>query len=679
MSKHSKSGNSKPSKNHDHSPKHHHDHGHKHDDSHTPKTPVPASNHQPWANDDVYQVNSNSQLHILASGILGNDGDNDGDPLSIIEINGGAAGLGQIITLASGAKLKLNADGSFDYDPNGKFNAVPAGSNGTDSFTYKISDGKGGYADAVVSIKVAGIGAAPSAIGNETVQLDDDSLSGGNPGGVGDDLNTINLTGTLSHSYGADGAGTTLFLATGAPAGFTYTLYDGGRTIYVKQISTGLDVFKIVLTDAGSGAYKVTQMKPIDHPPGGDENNITFNVSYKVADLHGHSATGLLAVNVDDDTPTIADNCIVRLDDNSLSGGNPGGVGDDSNTVNLTGTLSHSYGADGPGTTLFTAWGAPAGFTYTVYDGGKTIYVKQISTGLNVFKIDLSDATCGDYRVTQLNPIDHPPGHDENNLCFDIRYEVRDHDGDSATGCLTVDVDDDTPVVGDSCIVRLDDDSLSGGNPGGIGDDPNTVNLTGTLSHSYGADGPGTTLFLGGGAPSGFTYTIFDGGKTIYVKQISTGLNVFKIDLSDATCGDYKVTQLNPIDHPPGHDENNLCFDIRYEVRDHDGDCATGCLTVDVDDDTPVVGDNCIVRLDDNSLSGGNPGGIGDDPNTVNLNGDPVAQLRRRRPRQHPLPRQRRSFRLHLLDLRRRQDDLRQADLDRPLRLQDRADRHNLR
>ena len=57
--------------------------------------------------------------------------------------------------------------------------------------------------------------------------------------------------------------------------------------------------------------------------------------------------------------------------------------------------------------------------------------------------------------------------------------------------------------------VLLDDDALTGGNPGGTGDDPDAVNETGTLAHSYGADGAGTTLLTTAGAvlPSGFTPT----------------------------------------------------------------------------------------------------------------------------------------------------------------------------
>ena len=45
------------------------------------------------------------------------------------------------------------------------------------------------------------------------------------------------------------------------------------------------------------------------------------------------------------------------------------------------------------------------------------------------------------------------------------------------------------PSVGSNALAQLDDDALTGGNAGGIGDDPNAVNVTGILSHDYGSDG----------------------------------------------------------------------------------------------------------------------------------------------------------------------------------------------
>ena len=56
------------------------------------------------------------------------------------------------------------------------------------------------------------------------------------------------------------------------------------------------------------------------------------------------------------------------------------------------------------------------------------------------------------------------------------------------------------PSIGSNALAQLDDDALTGGIAGGIGDDPNVVNTTGILVHDYGSDGAGTTLLTADGA-----------------------------------------------------------------------------------------------------------------------------------------------------------------------------------
>jgi predicted extracellular nuclease len=77
----------------------------------------------------------------------GADNDIDGPALSVSAVNGSAANVGQQITLASGAKLTLNSDGTYSYDPNGQFNALTDPASGavnnsaTDTFTYTLTGG----------------------------------------------------------------------------------------------------------------------------------------------------------------------------------------------------------------------------------------------------------------------------------------------------------------------------------------------------------------------------------------------------------------------------------------------------------------------------------------------------------------------------------------------------------
>ena len=196
--------------------------------------------------------------------------------------------------------------------------------------------------------------------------------------------------------------------------------------------------------------------------------------------------------------PSLGSNAWAQLDDDALIGGIEGGIGDDPNAVNVTGILSHDYGSDGPGTTLLTADAHSAGRLYGLCQ--RTGYGPYNPSGQHKPRRAaglLSNTTDGSYTVTQLNSVTHPAGGDENNLQFSINYVVTDGNGDRATGSFSIDVDDDTPTVSGNNLVQLDDDALAGGNPGGTGDDANAVNATGTLAHSYGADGAGTTLLSG--------------------------------------------------------------------------------------------------------------------------------------------------------------------------------------
>jgi hypothetical protein len=115
--------------------------------------------------DDAGAVDENAVLNgsVLADNGNGADSDFDGPlPLTIEEVNGVAGDVGTEITLPSGAKLKLNADGTYSYNPNGKFNTLTNPSSGetgavnisaTDSFTYKLAGGN----TATVTITVNGV------------------------------------------------------------------------------------------------------------------------------------------------------------------------------------------------------------------------------------------------------------------------------------------------------------------------------------------------------------------------------------------------------------------------------------------------------------------------------------------------------------------------------------------
>jgi len=84
----------------------------------------PTGNTPPVAVDDSYSTDQDTTLNIAAPGVLGNDSDADGDPMTAVLVDG-----------VSNGTLALNSNGSFDYTPN-------TGFSGSDSFTYQAQDDK---------------------------------------------------------------------------------------------------------------------------------------------------------------------------------------------------------------------------------------------------------------------------------------------------------------------------------------------------------------------------------------------------------------------------------------------------------------------------------------------------------------------------------------------------------
>ena len=113
---------------------------------------VVDANDAPTAGDDAYVTDEDTPLAVAAAGVLANDGDEDGTPVTSVLVTGPANGA-----------VVFNADGSFVYTPNANFFGV-------DTFTYQASDGALGSALATVTITVNPINDAPTAAdGNVTI------------------------------------------------------------------------------------------------------------------------------------------------------------------------------------------------------------------------------------------------------------------------------------------------------------------------------------------------------------------------------------------------------------------------------------------------------------------------------------------------------------------------------
>jgi uncharacterized protein YegL len=254
-----------------------------------------------------------------------------------------------------------------------------------------------------------------------------------------------------------------------------------------------------------------------------------------------------------------------------------------------------NFGADGSGSSKIVAI-THNGITYDSDDlVGTKLTIASTHEG-GQFVIDFST---GEYKYTA------PSGESYVDRSEVFTYTVEDADGDRASSTITMNIPGESvPTVGPNAMLQLDDDALTGGNPGGIGDDVQSVVMTGTLSHDYGDDGAGTTLLTGATVPAGFTVSVNPAGTVLTISQGGTA--VLSVTLADTVSGNYTVSQLASVHHPAGLNENNVQFTLNYTTTDSNGDSAHGTFMIDVDDDTPIAGAQRTVVDANTSTAGTN-------------------------------------------------------------------------
>ena len=187
-----------------------------------------VTNSAPAASADAYSTNEDTPLNVAAPGLLGNDSDPNGDPLTAVKITDPAHGA-----------VTLNANGSFTYTPRPDFN-------GSDSFTYAASDASQNSSPATVAITVRPVNDAPSftpgpdqsataALQTVTVLGWATNISAGPPDEVGQGLSftvTNDNNGAFTQQPAINAAGTLTFQTSLeiATVDVTVTLRDNGGT-----------------------------------------------------------------------------------------------------------------------------------------------------------------------------------------------------------------------------------------------------------------------------------------------------------------------------------------------------------------------------------------------------------------------------------------------------------------
>jgi VCBS repeat-containing protein len=250
---------------------------------------VTARSDAPVAADNAYTADEDTALTVAAPGVLGNDSDPDGDQLTAVVASGPGHG-----------SLTLSADGSFAYTPAANFN-------GTDSFTYRVSDGTLQSDPATVTITVNAVNDAPTV-----------AVAAGGSCGRDDHSGTINLTVADVES---EAAGLTLSAASSNPL-----LVPTGNVVFAG--SGAVRTMTVSAVDGRSGAAILTVTVSDGQDSGMVEVTVRVGGGGKDT-LTGSSGADLLLAQSNNDTLTGGDGNDLLCGD---SGGDilSGGPGDDS-------------------------------------------------------------------------------------------------------------------------------------------------------------------------------------------------------------------------------------------------------------------------------------------------------------------------------------------------------------
>ncbi len=179
---------------------------------------VNGTNDAPVAYNDTASTSAGSSVTVTtANGVIlagGNvasaDTDVEGDTLTVLNATAGTGTPGTAVTAAGtsfvGAygTLLLKSDGSYTYTPTSNADAVALGTTVSDVFTYQVSDGHGGTANATLTVQVAGQAETLTAPPPTTTALTSTLGLGGEYYGY-NDFNTTSSNGDSYRRHTDDG------------------------------------------------------------------------------------------------------------------------------------------------------------------------------------------------------------------------------------------------------------------------------------------------------------------------------------------------------------------------------------------------------------------------------------------------------------------------------------------
>ncbi len=220
------------------------------------------------SNDGPYRTDEDTTLTVTPPGVLANDTDPDGNPLSTTVVTGVQHGT-----------LQLSSNGAFTYTPTANYN-------GPDSFTYRATDPSGAFADATVTIDVSPLNDAPVGVDDSYPAFDEDTP-----------LVVTITNGVLSNDNDIDSTGLTAVLHT-QPLHGTLALNANGAFTYTPVSNyNGADSFRYRAFDGS--AYSAETLVSLTIRPVND----TPVATARTATTDEDTAVAILLAGTDIETP----------------------------------------------------------------------------------------------------------------------------------------------------------------------------------------------------------------------------------------------------------------------------------------------------------------------------------------------------------------------------------------
>ena len=352
-----------------------------------------VGNPGPDAVDDAATTDENA---AVSGDVLANDSDTapDSDALTVSEVNGDAALVGEPVDGSAGGTFTVNADGTWTFDPGTDFESLADGESRATSITYEVSDGEGGYDTATLTVTVSGSNDGPI-IAPPAVQRD---LTDG------ETITPIDVSTAISNPNGLS----LTYAATGLPDGLAIDPATGVITGTVADNASVSGPYYALVTAYG---------------PGGEMTSVTVALNVSNVDPQAQ----------DDDAATTEDTAVVV---NVLANDTDGAP--DGDELMVTGTTTPANGSvtiNADGTITYTPNSGFVGtdtFDYTVSDGqgGTVTATVTVEVGAGTTQPQLPG-------VPESTDIADQSANDGDSVNLDVSGHFSDPDGQSLTYAAT--------------------------------------------------------------------------------------------------------------------------------------------------------------------------------------------------------------------------------------------------